>query len=98
MILPEIDFERDLLLAFRYSYYCLHQNIIPDADYDAREQEYHRTHPRLPVGSDLKEEYSPAVRALAMYFLFSRGPAPEPVRHPVPRKKPAPQPSGEELL
>lgn len=58
-------------MACRYLYYVEHFSIIPDYDYDMRERDYSMLNGRLPVGSSNREDYSPAVRALALYFFFS---------------------------
>lgn len=65
------DFETDLLRAAQYAYYVVHQPFLDDADFDAREAEYELDHDPLPVGSDQAEDYTPAQRALALYFLLS---------------------------
>lgn len=64
-------FDRDMLFACRYAYYCLAQSIVPDMEYDRMEKAYTAaTGEQLPVGSSKKDDYTPAQRALAMYFLF----------------------------
>jgi len=66
------DFELDLIMACRYSYYCLARNIVPDEAYDRMEREYRMIHgDNLPVGSESREDYTPAQRALALYFNLS---------------------------
>ena len=70
MSLPS-NFERDFLMACRYGYYVLNQSVLPDWAYDAEEHRYHETHPRLPVGSSLAADYTPAQRALCLYLLLS---------------------------
>ncbi len=72
-VLPVDSFERDLIFAFRYAYYCLGRSIVTDYHYDHLEKEYLLANggAELPVGSSNKEDYTEAQRALAMYFLFS---------------------------
>jgi hypothetical protein len=65
------DFELDLLMAARYAYYVLAHPFLEDQDYDARQKEYELTSPALPVGSDQRDDYTGAQRALALYFLLS---------------------------
>jgi hypothetical protein len=80
--LPVADFDRDFLFACRFGYYCLHRSIVDDAHYDRLENEYKAQHGRasLPVGSDKKEDYTEAQRALAIYFIASgRSSAPTPL-------------------
>lgn len=60
-----------MLMACRYAYYCHATSIISDQHYDELEKEYEVLHGKLPVGSSKKEDYTPAQRSLAMYFLFS---------------------------
>lgn len=71
MKLSRSDFELDLLMAARYAYYVLHRPFLEDHDYDAREAEYKLVAGPLPVGSERKEDYTEAQRALALYFVFS---------------------------
>lgn len=65
------DFDTDLLRAAQYAYYVQAHPFMSDFDFDAREAEYEVTHGPLPVGSDKAEDYTPAQRALALYFLMS---------------------------
>lgn len=70
--LPVSDFELDLIMACRYSYYCLARSLVPDEHYDRLEREYRLIHGDvLPVGSESKDSYTPAQRALALYFNLS---------------------------
>jgi NAD-dependent DNA ligase len=69
--LPTSNFEKDLLMAARYAYYVLHTPFMDDKHYDEREKEYATVYDRLPVGSDRVGDYSPAQRALALYFCLS---------------------------
>lgn len=71
MILQVTNFECDLLMAARYAYYVLHQPFMFDDRYDKLEKEYTVIYGPLPVGSDNKEDYTPAQRSLALYFAFS---------------------------
>ena len=71
MILSKSDFELDFLMACRCAYYCDAISIISDQDYDEQQKEYELLNDPLPVGSSLKEDYTPAQRALAIYFIFS---------------------------
>ena len=64
-------FERDFLMACRYGYYVCGQSVLPDWAYDAEEHRYHKTHPRLPVGSSLAADYTAAQRALYLYLMLS---------------------------
>ena len=82
-------FERDFLMACRYGYYVLSQSVLPDWAYDEEERRYHATHPRLPVGSSLAADYTPAQRALCLYLLLSGRSAAAVPHQPV---------AGEELL
>lgn len=66
--LKAADFEFDMLRALQCAYYCHAKSIVPDHEYDQMEKDYDG---KLPVGSDRLESYSPAQRALCMYFLFS---------------------------
>lgn len=61
----------DILLAFRFCYYVHSISIIPDQDYDKWETAHMKSHPEsklLDVGSDNKDDYSPRIRALGLYF------------------------------
>jgi hypothetical protein len=70
-LLPS-DFDLDLIMAYRCAYYCHGRSLIPDEDYDREEKEYAMVNGPLPnIGSDKKMDYTPAQRALCMYFLFS---------------------------
>ena len=69
--LPRTNFECDLLMAARYAYYVLHTPFLDDKRYDELEKEYSVVYGRLPVGSDRTQDYSPAQRALALYFCLS---------------------------
>lgn len=71
MILQVTNFECDLLMAARYAYYVLHTPFMLDDRYDKLEKEYSLIFGPLPVGSDNKDDYSPAQRSLALYFCFS---------------------------
>lgn len=66
-----VPFELDMLMACRYTYYCKAVSLIPDQDYDQREAEWELEHGPLPVGSAKPESYTPAQRALALYFMLS---------------------------
>lgn len=80
--LPVSDWDRDFLFACRFAYYCLHRHIVDDTHYDRLENEYKAQHGKasLPVGSDKKNDYTEAQRALAMYFIFSgRSTQPAPI-------------------
>ncbi len=90
------DFDLDMLMACRYAYYCCKRSIVPDVDYDMMEKDYRLVNGDLPVGSERKEDYTEAQRALALYFLFSgRALAEHPRR---PRRSAPAAPPGEELL
>ena len=81
--LPVSDWDKDFIMACRYAYYCLHRHIVDDVHFDRLEAEYKAAHGKgaLPVGSDQKEDYTEAQRALAMYFIFSgRSSAPAPLQ------------------
>ena len=65
------EFERDFLMACRYAYYCCACSIVDDHEYDMREKDYEMVNGDLPVGSSDKDSYTPAQRALALYFLLS---------------------------
>lgn len=89
------DFDLDMLMACRYAYYCCNRSIVDDVDYDMMEKDYCLVNGDLPVGSERKEDYTEAQRALALYFMFSgRALAPHPKR---PSPRPA-RPPGYELL
>lgn len=69
--LERTDFELDMLMACRYAYYCCAFSIVPDTEYDRMEKDYVMVCGELPVGSSSKESYTPAQRALALYFMLS---------------------------
>lgn len=58
-------------MAARYAYYHHSISIMSDKEYDDRESDYVLVSGELPVGSERVEDYTPAQRALAMYFIFS---------------------------
>ena len=67
----------------------LNRPVLPDWAYDAEEHRYHEAHPRLPVGSSLAADYTPAQRALYLYLMLSGRSAAAVPHQPV---------AGEELL
>ena len=71
MKVPLSCFDTDMIMALRCAYYCEAISIVPDHEYDAMEKEHELLHGPLPPGSDLRESYTPAQRALCMYFIFS---------------------------
>jgi NAD-dependent DNA ligase len=76
-------YDADLLMAARFAYYVRHLPFLSDQAYDALEREYEAAHPRLPVGSEDPADYTPAQRALALYFLLSQcEPDPTPLDNP----------------
>jgi len=64
-------FDLDMIMAARYAYYVKSMSIISDKHYDDLESSYALLNGPLPVGSDRAEDYSPAQRSLALYFLLS---------------------------
>lgn len=65
-------FDLDILMAARYAYYVKAFSIMSDKQYDDLEALYEITHGAIDSpGSDKAEDYSPAQRALALYFLLS---------------------------
>jgi hypothetical protein len=64
-------FDLDMLMAARYAYYVKSMTIMDDRHYDDLESSYALLNGPLPVGSDRAEDYSPAQRALALYFMLS---------------------------
>lgn len=64
----------DLVLAYRYLYYCKGISMVPDYTYDqleAEEKEFGAGEKMLEaVGSDNPEDYPPHIRALGMYLAF----------------------------
>lgn len=72
------DVQLDLLMAYRYLYYCKGISLLPDGEYDRQEKEARETadfeHQIHEVGSDRPEDYEPAVRALAVYLTYRHHP------------------------
>lgn len=65
-------FDLDMIMAARYAYYVKSFSIMSDKHYDDLEALYTLTHGEIPsVGSDRAEDYTPAQRAIALYFLMS---------------------------
>ena len=60
-----------MLRALQCAYYIHNRSIVPDHEFDRMEFEYSLINDKIPIGSDKKEDYTPAQRALCMYFLFS---------------------------
>ena len=64
--------EEDLLMACRYSYYCLYVSLIEDREYDKREKDFLNycgmSSPMLEPGSDSPETYSEYQKKLAEIF------------------------------
>lgn len=64
----------DLLLAYRYLYYCKGISVVSDYAYDeleAEEKEFGANSKVLDtVGSDCADDYPPHIRALGMYLAF----------------------------
>ena len=71
MKVPLSSFDTDMIMALRCAYYVHSVSVVPDHEYDAMEKEHELLHGPLPVGSDQRESYTPAQRALCMYFIFS---------------------------
>jgi len=65
------DFDLDMLRALQCAYYVHAISIVDDKDFDTMQKEYELINGPLPVGSDKKDDYSPAQRSLCMYFMFS---------------------------
>lgn len=69
---PLPPFELDLIMAARYAYYVQKTPFMSDKDYDETEAEYRMIYgDDLPVGSEKPSDYTPAQRALALYFCLS---------------------------
>lgn len=64
----------DILMALRNAYYVKNVSVVPDVLYDKWEKrELRHASPASPLhkpGSDHNDDYSPRIRALAMYFCF----------------------------
>lgn len=62
----------DLVLAYRYLYYCEAISFVPDNVYDQLEKQARKdvddNHLLNRPGSDRKEDYPPEIRALALYL------------------------------
>lgn len=62
----------DLVMAYRFLYYCDAISMIPDAEFDkmdlAAKASAPPDHPIHRPGSDRRDDYTPAVRALALYI------------------------------
>lgn len=70
-LLPITDFDLDMLRALQCAYYCHTISIVTDQVYDEMEKSYRLVNGDPPIGSDLTTDYTPAQRALCLYFLFS---------------------------
>lgn len=66
--------DEDLVLAYRYCYYCKGVSLVPDHVYDRLEKEAREVaeldSPLHLPGSDLPDHYRPSIRALATYLLM----------------------------
>lgn len=60
-----------MIMACRFGYYVRHVNIVTDEYYDQMQKDYELIYGDVPVGSDREEDYSPAQRALFLYFALS---------------------------
>ena len=71
-----MDILEDYLLAARYCYYVKAKSVMIDADYDLLERKFldegHEESQLRKPGSDLREDYSPAIQALGAYLLMSQ--------------------------
>lgn len=65
------SFDHDFLMACRYGYYVTHMHIVDDRYYDELEDNYKMINGDVPVGSERPEDYTPAQRALYLYFALS---------------------------
>lgn len=68
----------DLVMAYRYLYYCHNVSIMTDQAYDAieREEREFGAHGHVldnAPGSDNPEDYAPHIRALGLYLRFKYG-------------------------
>lgn len=67
--------QADLVMAYRLSYYCDAISLVDDFAYTELEDQARvfapAGHPLHRPGSDRREDYSPAIRALALYLQFT---------------------------
>lgn len=73
-VAPRITVKPDeVLLAYRYAYYCLFESLVTDEQYDNAERAWVSSntsldHPLNRPGSDSEASYPESVRHLAMYL------------------------------
>ena len=71
-IMAPSQIQLDLVMAYRCLYYCDSVSMIPDPAFDELDKEARsaapRDHPIHKPGSDRRDDYTPAVRALALYL------------------------------
>jgi NAD-dependent DNA ligase len=66
------DILLDILMAYRFGYYCRAISLLPDEAYDRLEAEFTVLNGPLPPGSDNEASYTPAQRALFLYLALKR--------------------------
>lgn len=82
--------KRDTLRALQCCYYVFNKPLLPDFDFDQLQKEWEaETGKRLPVGSDVKQDYTEPEYALALYFAFRQrfkdaGEKPKPIAEVTP--------------
>lgn len=96
-----LNLEEDMLMAFRFAYYCKAAPLIPDALYDQAEREFiNRPEvedtPLMQPGSDNEGDYPRRIKALWLYLFAARedrrpkdGPGALASAKPSPSKPPA---------